>query len=1305
MANEKTKNPLQTLEDIEKALNRGTSPKELKDMLIQLKEHLDRPGYLEKAEEIEVELIRQKLANLKIKKTKETRVSIKLIKEIQSTLPEEIIEVNEEDFEIEEDFDETLFKEFENQFNKNNEAQLILEVITGNTKLLKKRGYQINHEQLSRLAKEIICTEKGKFESFTKNKREAIVLLMEFEFNPREMDKGGVTLEALKEQLEIYKEDKTKEIKTEEKGEKIDLFVEMITDKLLSAIFIEAQNEKELIEILEKENFSVKSVNQLKKIVQEVIKEVFQETIELEKVFDRETVERAIKTEEGLKKFKSALLQALPKKAITSANPSKPTKKETSISRPEPKTIEKKPAQEEPRRNIEITQEQMDKNLEEKAFQIAPDAYRKWKDLFQLLHFGRLSNNEAQRKRQLEARKKVIGIETEEMFEMIRSHLRGFEKWRKFIDAKTDIQAIRESFDRDEINNDNLGEKLKQKIEEILETVRVELKKTVKAKEPIAPTKTAVSKPLPQKPETLAKPVIAGPEAPQIPTVPLMVPTALPIAPKKTPKEKVSEKLANYVKENPEHENLLKITTEFLKIDTKGSKIIEGIKKKIQNLFETLETMTAGGTDIPAPFIKNFFENGLKPNQKIVERTMRNLKETGNLNEDEKRNFYRLLGLGKLKPKFDQLITILDINPTTIKDEEKRRYVKDIQEEILETLDEIYQDYPIFELKTLRLKHQVEKTNEILKKLEDLNEFIDYFENEIEISDQNQVVSNALVNNPATKTDTTTKNTPTENTNTTEEKNKPNNNALVIAQKKEIQKGKEQAKTNNSVSKFLESLSIKKELIRNDDPIVMAMNELLMERNDLEAIKAFLKNPDNLKRQVNEESLTAIKEEMKNKGVDDYDKLTQKLNSELKEIKEFFSLLNNRSLPAEEKNKASEKTKRKLEIEALLESTALLRRLEKGTLDYESPREVLTLVMLYLSQSDKNASMKGLTLEIEQLIDKQKDKLHKGFWSKLQAFGFFLKPTLKSTLKAIAKDAEFKKLGDNPEEKLVELNRLFGTDQTKVKEWIDSLPGGIEKNAHTTIPRLIAYLEMAVRDGKASYLFKTKDALELIKHLKEVQHKQIRTEVEKEFQEYTKKNPNEEPPNKMLMYINRLNESNRYIQDVNKRILQKNLAKTAAIRTLGTGAVIAGTVFNPFAWYTAIPGMAAIPTFIASFTKKVPKDKKALVQRSAIRAFMGNALVLGGIASTATIGALAIPLTIAGGLAGVAAPELWKHKRKIGEKSIKGITKETSWTWKNAIKPSAPYLFKGALATAGIMSIVGIPFVTYYATKKLLNKK
>lgn len=1219
MSNEKTNNPIETLDVITKTLkNPDATPEEIRELLTQLEADITAPGYLEAAQEAEIKLIRDQVGQLKFKgkKHKQTR---RQAQAIQSKLPEEVIEIDASDLEVEE---------------------------------------EVEGEHKGEVAQEI--------------------------------------------ETPTPEPDSDKKVEQENKASD-KVFEEMLMDgELLAPIFIESNSEEELQKKLEELGFKIKSNHQLQKIIQETIKSEFKEVIELSEALDSGVITKIVKNEEGLRRFRALLKESLPKKqAASPAQDQKPTPKKNP-----PKEDETQASPPDQPKEKEATQEEIDNNLEEAALKIAPTEYKNWKKAFELLHFGRPPSEDKEKNGWIQTRKTIFKVENIEEFEAIRSTLRNIEKWRKIIDAKSAPQAIRAAFVNEEIENENLGEKLKQnkerlisKIESILARIRANKKNEPKNKTD-TPTPSSAPKP---KADT-------APKA------------------KEGTESNLDKALGNFAKNNPEYEALLSITNEFLKLDTKGSNALKDIKDKIQKLFKNLEMIATDGAEIPKEFLKDFFENGLKPNERILKRAVRNLKEMANLSEEEKRAFYRLLGLGKLRTKFDDLIAILDTNPNEIQDEQERRYLIDIQEEILEEFDEIYHDYPIFELKTLRLKHQQEKTNEILEKLKNLDEFILFFKEKIKPSLKKE--ESGTPKSEEAKKDKDTKSVKTEGVKKTTKpttdkpKDEPKATSKLASfvkenkEKIEAKKEKNSLKLEESTEKLLTEVLISEKLISEKDPICIAINELLKGRDDVEEIKKFVLNPDTLTKEINKQTSIKIEEEMKLKKLSNYNDLAEALQEELEEINDYFKLLKNKSLSSKEKNLRPEKSERRLIIKKLINGIALMNQLEAGGTGSNSPRDVLARIVFYLHQNENGMTIDGLLSRVDQTIHEQKEKLHKGFWSKINAFGFFLKPTLKSTLRAIAQDDEFiSTLGEGREEKIMELNQLFGSNYTHVKKWAKSLEGGIEKHAHTTIPRLIAYLETAIRDGKASHLFKVNDAMSLANNLKEVQREQIKKEVEKEFKEYLKEHPGENPPNKMLMYINKLNESNESMMDINKKLIERNVNKTAMLRTLGTGVAIAGTVFNPLAWWSAIPGMVGIGGFLAAHqSKKMSEDQKALVERSAIRAFAGNAIMMGGLTGTAVIGAMSLPLTIGmgaltaiGGAAGVFSPEIWKNKGAIGKWSLNKAKRGLKLAWKKAIRPTLPYTlpFAGIAAVAGLpiavttAALIGIPVGTYRLTKKL----
>ena len=461
---------------------------------------------------------------------------------------------------------------------------------------------------------------------------------------------------------------------------------------------------------------------------------------------------------------------------------------------------------------------------------------------------------------------------------------------------------------------------------------------------------------------------------------------------------------------------------------------------------------------------------------------------------------------------------------------------------------------------------------------------------------------------------------------------------------------------NKPVRNLLESILTKKELVRDDDPVCLAINALVNRKSiDLEKLKNFLQNPEFLRKNINEKT---VKDEMKKQKVSDsdYEGLLQKLEDELEQNKNFLeSIKGQMRLSQDEIEKRTKALERISEIKQLMRETGNIIKLKGRTMVYDSPRHVLALVNFYLHQNDTDMPIEALGSEIESQVNEQKEALYSGTRATINRFGFFLRPTLKTTLKALAKDREFARLGEKPADELEKLAGLFENSPDKVRQWIENLPGGFEKHINSTVPRLIAYLELAIRDGNVSRIFKTGRAKDLVLHLKSIQQEHIRAEVEEEF----KKNPNMNNQGKMLLYLQKLNQSTRHTVDINKKILSRNVLKSATLKGVAGVGLGAAAIFSPLPFLATLPAFLAAPTFVASYTHRIPKKHRPAVQKAALRAAVANGLAIGGVAlGTLFTGGVALPFALGAIGAGVGAmsPEIgkkaWKEKRKIGEGGV-----------------------------------------------------
>ena len=107
--------------------------------------------------------------------------------------------------------DESLVREFENLFEKRPENQIVLEVMTGDTEALRKRGYKIKSATLKSLMREVFQTGEGQMDEFEKDRQSAILVLIELGFPISEIGEKGWCQEAVLEKLKDFKGAETKQ--------------------------------------------------------------------------------------------------------------------------------------------------------------------------------------------------------------------------------------------------------------------------------------------------------------------------------------------------------------------------------------------------------------------------------------------------------------------------------------------------------------------------------------------------------------------------------------------------------------------------------------------------------------------------------------------------------------------------------------------------------------------------------------------------------------------------------------------------------------------------------------------------------------------------------------------------------------------------------------------------------------------------------------------------------------------------------------------------------------------------------------
>ena len=742
-------------------------------------------------------------------------------------------------------------------------------------------------------------------------------------------------------------------------------------------------------------------------------------------------------------------------------------------------------------------------------------------------------------------------------------------------------------------------------------------------------------------------PIQEAPSKPkvQLAVVPPETATPEPVLKKRIEKAPENEKpffkaVETYLQNKPEETKLFTDTLQLLEIESIDSRFAD-LQDRVKKLFEMIKTRSD-----PEKWIEDFFNSGLKPLQNEINKA---------LETSEDREFYLHVNRGKIAKEMSRLYAILVIDPNDIKDLKKRRYFIEIQNDVRESLALIKYKSPPDSFKSMTLKERGEVLDAISKsQFEPLKESIDYFETEIlpHLPDKTQLLYKG---EGVKKAGATPSEIPpvveggleaklTEELGAGAATAEIEPTGAIPLTKPKAAEERETGRTlelSEDVRELLETLLEKKEMVRDDDAVCLAINTLIQKREpDLNQLKQFLQNPKFLNDTIPQEAKDKVKAEMAKKNASSYDKLKIALTEERESIDEFLQLVRGRRPTVEEEKKTTTILERKIEINRLLKVVDVLNGLEKRTMTYESPREILNLINFYTRKDEPKLKMEDLASEIENQIDEQRKNLYKGSRALLNRICCFLRPSLKSTLKALAKDSEFSKLGENPEEVLAKLSQIGTYDnENNIKDWINKLPGDKSAHMETTVPRLIAYLELAIRDGKVSLLMDTRSARKLVGHLRKLQRDYIRKEV---------KDSDIDNQQKMLLYIQKLNEASRNTADISGKLLRKHLhvGRSEVKKLLGGAGIAAAGLMSPF----ALIGLLSTALFAASYTKRIPEKNKPMVRKVGTRIFAANALAFGG--TLAGLTSLWVPVAAGAGI--VVLPLIGKmlwERRKAKKKA------------------------------------------------------
>jgi hypothetical protein len=481
----------------------------------------------------------------------------------------------------------------------------------------------------------------------------------------------------------------------------------------------------------------------------------------------------------------------------------------------------------------------------------------------------------------------------------------------------------------------------------------------------------------------------------------------------------------------------------------------------------------------------------------------------------------------------------------------------------------------------------------------------------------------------------------------------------------------------NTINNLMAEVLTDRTLYNPDkDPASLAINALLagIDPDKLTALKGFLLKPkltmtpevDNL---LKDPQNTVTKLRVKLREQDQKERMTKN------GITSINSVLGGKGETAKKDMEALLNRQHKLELElnAIENEKSVINAAigyKNGTTRYRSTAQLLAMINYFIVSeiNGERPSQADIIQRVESQTERQRENTHSKFGKianlafGVLSLGTILKPTMTATLRGLAKDQNFSRIG---EEKLVALSKAWDNEGA-VKAWVNALEGSEEETITKTVPRLITYMEMALRDGNMRYLradsaYRVK---RLVKNLKTVRHDYIINKIEREM---SGEGVNE--TDRMNAYFRELNMATVNQNEITRKLIsRKSVIRTfAGLGVLSTaGAAGAGLVFGSIAAGLGIAsGAVATGAGLASLKAEKPETKKAW-QMGAARALGATAL---GVGATFISGGVALPVLAA--IPGLFAPELIKYRGGIKEGSIAtGKAIASKFSAKSALVPA-----------------------------------
>lgn len=225
-----------------------------------------------------------------------------------------------------------------------------------------------------------------------------------------------------------------------------------------------------------------------------------------------------------------------------------------------------------------------------------------------------------------------------------------------------------------------------------------------------------------------------------------------------------------------------------------------------------------------------------------------------------------------------------------------------------------------------------------------------------------------------------------------------------------------------------------------------------------------------------------------------------------------------------------------------------------------SPRQLLLKVMQFTQGEEKD--LKNLGERADRLVSAQEKEMAPN--SKWDIISQLIKPSLKATLGELTKTEELKEL------KVEELEALagLGGNPDGLAVWV----GKLKENAKNVVPAVMAYLQMAIVDGKLNIMSRGR-AMELLDNLRKIRNKLITKKVNG--------NPdllNAKPQVRMQAYLNEMNAWDEKSVQLNRNVIDDLVMKSYASKA--SKAIVGSVALGTLVPWIGLPAIGSAISYL-----------------------------------------------------------------------------------------------------------------------------